>query len=193
MIASRVARPGGVGMLLAVALLALPPSAAAQQVKVELRAGAAVGNFSETDANLDLLPRPTYAAAVELWPTETLAAYASFNRSSFGCEEGFCTDRDVSLTSQGVVIGGRWAPGLAWVRAGLAVQSLDVRATGASESSEPGLGFELGAGVEFPVGDLFRLRPGVTYLRHGASTDLGDGHAALLALEVGVAVELRSF
>lgn len=192
---ARVAPPALLpgALLLVLGAVLVPAGAGAQQVKVELKAGAAVGNYTDTGAGLDVIPGPSFGALVELWPAETLAGYAGFTRSSFGCEEGFCTDRDVSLTSQGLVMGGRWSPGLPWVRAGLAVQALDIEATGAGERFDPGLGVELAAGLEFAIAEQFRVRPGLTYLRHRASTELGEGHVALLALELGVAAEIYGF
>lgn len=184
-------------LTIAATVAALTPAAAgAQLLKIELKAGAAVGNYTDTGAGLDMVPQPSFGALLELWPTATLAGYLGFNRTSFGCEEGFCIDRDVSLTSQGLVAGARWSPRLPlgpWVRGGLAVQSLAVDATGAEESFDPGLGFEVATGIDFSVGGTFRIRPGVTYMRHDASTSLGEGHVALLALEIGAAVELASF
>lgn len=196
-----IRRLAGLGVAAALGLGA-PAAAGAQELKVELKAGAAVGNYTDTGAGLDLVPQPSFGALLELWPAETLAAYVGFIRSSFGCEESLCTGRDVSLTSQGVVAGGRWSPGVPglpglpvrpWVRGGLALQALDIEARGADESFDPRLGFELGAGIDFPLGGTFRIRPGITWLRHQASTSLGDGHVALLALEIGAAVDLASF
>lgn len=181
------ARSGAVGALLAAALLVGAAPVSAQRFAVELRAGAAVGNYTATQAGLDLLPAPAFGATVEARLTPSVAAYAGITRSSFGCEEGFCVNRDVVLTSQGAVLGVRWAPGLLWARAGLAVQSLSVASIAPDETSDLGIGWDLGAGVEVPVGRAFRIRPGITYLRHGAATSDGDGHVALLALELGVA------
>lgn len=182
-----------VAVLVTLALVSIPSVSVGQVLRVELRAGAAVGNYSETDAGLDIVPGPTFGGSLELWPTETLAAYVGLNRSSFGCEEALCTGRDVSLTSQGVVVGGRWSPGLPWVRAGLALQTLDIMATNEDDSSDPGLGVELAAGLDIPVWDALRIRPGLTYLRHATSTDRGDGHVGLFALEIGGSVVLHSF
>lgn len=167
--------------------------AAAQAVTVELMGGGAVGNYTDTDAGLDLVPGPAFGVLLEVEPAPSLAAYAGFTRSSFGCEEGFCSGRDVRMTSQGVVLGARWSPGLPWVRAGLALQGLTVRGEGADERFDPGLGFELAGGLEFPIWERFHVRPGITWLRHDASTDLGTGHVSLLALQVGVAMEVASF
>lgn len=178
----------------AVVLAAVSPApAAAQQVIVELLGGAAIGNYTDTDAGLDVVPGPAFGVLLELRPTETLAGYAGFTRSSFGCEEGFCSGRDVSMTSQGIVLGGRWAPGIPWVRAGLAFQGLTLRAEGPDSRFDPGPGFEVAAGVEVPLWRQIRVRPGVTWLRHDASTELGGGHVSLLAFQVGVAMGVAAF
>ncbi|NIP83028.1 MAG: outer membrane beta-barrel protein [Gemmatimonadetes bacterium] len=180
----------GPSCLAAALALALAAPACAQRLALELTAGAAVGRYSETGAGLELLPGPSFGATLEAEVSESLAAYAGYVRSSFGCEEGFCADRDVTLTSQGAVLGGRWSAGLPWVRAGVTLQSLDVDAAGAGESTDAALGWDLGAGIQLAVGGRTRIRPGVAYRRHGASTDRSDGHAGVLALHVGVAVAL---
>jgi hypothetical protein len=169
-----------------------PAPGAAQRFTVELAAGPAVGNYSETGAGLELEAGPAFTALVEARLQESITGYIGFTRSSFGCVEGFCIDRDVTLTSQGVVLGGRWAPGLPWVRAGVTVQALDVDAVGASESADAGFGWDLGAGLDIRVHGPIRVRPGLTYPHHGASTDLGDGHVAIFAFQLGVAVRLGS-
>lgn len=190
---SRAMRPV-LGLVLgSLAVVTIPASAGAQALRVELNGGAAIGNYTSSEAGLDVLPRPAYGVLVELWPTATLAGYAGFTRSTFGCNEGFCTDRDVSMTSQGVVVGARWAPGLPWVRAGLAVQGLTVQGEGGDDTADPGLGVEVAAGLDLPVWGQFRVRPGIRYLRHDASTDLGDGHVAMLALMVGVSMDIATF
>lgn len=166
---------------------AVPVSA--QRFSAELRAGGAIGSYTQTDAGLDLVPGPAFAATVEVGFTESVAMYVGINRSSFGCEEALCTGRDISLTSQGVLAGGRFSAGLVWARAGMAIQALRVATDAVTETSSPALGWDLAGGVAIPVGQGFEVRPGITYLRHGASTDGGDDHVALLALELGVAME----
>lgn len=167
-----------------------PANASAQRFGVELRAGASVGSYTETGAGLEILPSPSFAVVLEARLTESLAGYAGVTRSTFRCEEGFCSDRDVSLTSQGLILGGRWWRGLPWVRAGLALQSLRLSTDTQAETSEPGIGWDLAGGVEIPVGRRVRIRPGLTYLRHQAATEQGEGHVAVLALEVGLVVGL---
>lgn len=179
--------------VLAGAVLALglsPATAAAQRFALELRGGAAVGSYTATAAALDVLPAPSFGAVLEARLSGPFSAYLGFTRSSFGCEEGFCAARDVSLTSQGLVAGARWDPGLPWLRAGLAFQSLRLTADDQEETSDLGIGWDLAGGIEIPVARRFRLRPGLTYRRHAAATDQGDGEVALIALELGVAVGL---
>lgn len=176
-------------LMLALALTAAAAApAAAQRFAVELRAGAAVGNYTETGAGLDIVPGPSFAATAELRFTELISGYAGINRSAFGCDEGFCAGRDVSLISQGASAGLRLTRGLFWARAGAAVQVLRQETDAQTVTSDPGIGWDLAAGVEIPVGRGFLVRPGLTYLRHQASAEEVDAHVALLALEVGVAM-----
>ena len=165
---------------------------AAQDVSLELRGGAAIGNYSESGAGLEWEPGPSFAAEAQLEVRPRLAVYAGFARSSFGCEEGFCTDRDATFTAQGITAGARWTSGLPWVRAGLAWQALELDATGGGGSGDMALGFDLGAGVDFSLGRGVRARPGISYRRVGSSLDDEDGHFTLLTLELGAAVRILS-
>lgn len=177
--------------LLAAGLSVLAAPAESQRITVQVNAGASVGNYSFTDAGLELVPGPSFGALAALDVTERVSVYAGYTRSDFGCEEGFCIDQDVSMTSQGPVVGALLSAGPAWARAGLGLQWLEIRSTGAAtSSSDPGAGFDLGAGVEFPVGGRLLVRPGLAYRRHGASTDGSDEHAAVLAAEIGVAMRV---
>lgn len=181
-------------VMMMAALCAVPAGVGAQglgdRVGLELRGGVAVGNYTDSDAGLDLAPRPSFGATVEVAATEMLAGYLAFDRSSFGCTEGICTKRDVTFTSQGFTAGVRWSPGLPWVRAGALYHTLGVRGVGAGESPDAGVGFEVAAGADLPLWQTVRIRPGVTYRRHRANSDGVDAHVALLAVEVGLAVGL---
>lgn len=169
-----------------------PAPAAAQELVVELRGGAAVGSYTGTGAGLDPLPEAAFGGTIEYWPAPWGAAYVSFTRASFGCEDGFCTDRDVTLTSQGLVVGGRWARGALWARGGLALHGLRIQARDVDVRLDQAPGLELGAGLELPLGGAL-LRPGLTYLRHGAEDAGVAGHAAVLAAQLGVAVRVPRF
>lgn len=179
-------------MMAIVAACAFATGTAAQTVAVELRAGAAVGNYSETAAGLEWAPGPSLGLEAQLALTPVVDVYAGFTRSSFGCEAGFCTEQAATLTAQGVTAGARWAGGLPWIRAGLAWQSLDLDAVAGSGSGDAGLGFDLGAGIEVGLGRTFLIRPGLTYRRVGTTLDADDGHVATFALEIGVAASLSA-
>lgn len=166
---------------------------AGQRLALEVKGGGAVGNYTAARSGLDVLPGPVFGAALEVWATPSVAGYVGFTRSSFGCEEGFCINRDVSYTTQGLTVGARWSPGLPWARAGLVFQGLDIEAREGGGTSGPALGIELAGGAEITVGDRVGLRPGLAYVRHGASTDLGDGHVAMLALEFSVVIGVAQF
>lgn len=172
------------GLLLGLATLGAAAPAGAQQWAVEVRGGAAVGNYTATEAGLDMAPRLSFGATVERRLLPMVSVYVGVNRSAYGCEEALCTDRDVTLTSQGVTAGGRFTVGVAWVRAGLAMEALRVESAVSAETYDPGLGWNLAVGAAIPVGRGFRIRPGISYVRHGVEED----HAALLAAELGVAM-----
>lgn len=176
----------------AAAALLVPAGAASQRIAVEVAGGAAVGNYTATDAGLELRPGPSLGARIDIAATPSLGGYGGYIRSTFGCDEAFCTNRDVSITSQGPVVGARWHGGAFWARGGLAWQSLDVQATGGGEDeTEAGAGFELAGGLDFGLGSRFRVRPGLRWLRHQASTPDREDHVAILAFEVGLAVGVR--
>lgn len=174
-------------LVLALAAMAAKP-AAAQRYTVELRGGAAIGNYTDTGAGLDVVPGPSFAATAELRFTELVSAYVGINRSAFGCEEGLCIGRDVTLVSQGATAGVRLTRGLFWGRVGAAVQVLRQESDARTVTSDPGIGWDLAAGVEVPVGRGFLVRPGLTWLRHQTPDDDIAAHASVLALEVGVAM-----
>lgn len=173
--------------LVAITAVAAEP-AAAQRYTVELRGGAAVGNYTDTGAGLDVAPGPSFAATAELRFTELVSAYAGFNRTAFGCDEGLCIGRDVTLVSQGATAGVRLTRGALWGRVGAAVQVLRQESDAQTVTSDPGIGWDLAGGVELPVGRGFVIRPGLTWLRHQAPDEDIDAHASVLALEVGVAM-----
>ena len=186
----RGARLGSMARLvLALAITAMAArSAAAQRYTVELRGGAAIGNYTDTGAGLDVVPGPSFAATAELRFTELVSVYAGINRSTFGCEEGLCTGRDVTLVSQGATAGVRLTRGGLWGRVGAAVQVLRQESDVQTVTSDPGVGWELAAGAEVPVGRGFLVRPGLTWLRHQTPDENIEGHASVLALEAGVAM-----
>jgi hypothetical protein len=171
-------------------VLALATPAAAQ-LSVEIRGGGAIGNHAPAAAGLETVAGLALSAAVEMSPVRFASLYAGYTRASFGCEEGFCTGRDVTFTSSGFGAGARLhLPRLPWVRAGVLYHALDTRADGGEHTADPGLGYELGAGATVPLSPRIRLLPGLVYRRHGTTTDgVGDTDTtSLLSAEVGLQI-----
>jgi hypothetical protein len=173
------------GILLGAALLAAA-SPAHGQVAVELRGGGAIGNHVPAAAGLGTQPGPSISGALEYGVRPDLSVYGTYTRASFGCEDGFCAGRDVTMTSSGVGAGVRFHPGkLPWVRAGLLLAGTNVDTSTGSSSVDPSLGFELGGGISVPAADRVEIVSGLA-MRSGA----GDERTTVLNFEVGVRVRL---
>jgi hypothetical protein len=162
-----------------------PLPAAGQTFAVEARAGGAVGNYTGTAAGLELAPRLAGAVAVEARALRFASPYVAFTWAGFGCRDGFCTDRDVSLVSRGAGAGVRWHGTTPWIRTGLVYHSLHVRSVAGEESGDPALGFEVAGGASIRVGRGLELTPQLSYTRHPARTEQ-RGHAALLGAGLGL-------
>lgn len=175
-------------------LAALPAGPAAAQLSVELRGGAGAGSYEATSAGFQTLPRAAFGVSAAYAPVPSLAVYAGYGRTAFGCEEGFCRDADPTFTTSGVSAGLRvQLPVGAWARAGVARHRLDVSSTPGGQphsgSSEAALGVETGAGWAVSLGRRVSLTPGVGYLRYDAV--LADGSSdgvAVVTADVGVRV-----
>lgn len=164
-------------------LLVATSAQANAQVAVELRAGAAIGNHLPAAAGLETSTRPSLAASVEVSPLSFLSLYGTYVRSAFGCQEGFCEDRDVTVTTSGVGAGGRLhLPRLPWVRAGVVHLATSVAADDGDHTIPAGPAFDLGTGLTLRVGGVLELLPGITYRAHFAPED----RTTTLSAELGV-------
>jgi hypothetical protein len=176
--------------LSAAAVLAAPAQAQLRNLAVEVRGGAAAGNYARAASDFELLPQPSFGATLSYAATEMIAVYAGYSRNSFGCETGFCDGRDVSFTSQGVDAGVRLSlPVVAgpWVSAGIVSHSLEADANGTGAEDASGFGFSAGGGVELRLGRRLSVTPGVRYVRYGAADD--DG-VAMLVGDVGLRIRM---
>jgi hypothetical protein len=174
----------------AAVMAAAPAQAQLRVLGVEVRGGAAAGNYAAAASDFELLPQPSFGATLSYAVTELVGVYAGYSRNSFGCETGFCAGRDVSFTSQGVDAGVRLSlPVVAgpWVSAGIVSHSLDSDSDGTLETSTSGLGFSAGAGVELRLGRRLSVTPGVRYVRYGAA---GDDGVAMLVGDVGLRIRM---
>ena len=152
----------------------------AQLFYVGLRGGAGVptGVFKETDGASpeDRLLEGAKTgfgygldAGINLGP---LGVYAGFDHIDFDCEENSCT-QEGKYKLQGVSAGLRMSVPLfpivkPWVKAGVTFQELEAEYGAASSFSgfktERTPGYEIGAGVDIPLGPFFSLTPQARYV-----------------------------
>lgn len=176
------------GTLTAVCLMALAGPLAAQ-TGIELRGGVAVGNHTGTAAGLDMLPKPSFDALLVRGLKPGLGLYGGFARTAFGCEEGFCLDRDLTVVGTHGVLGAEISRSIVWLRAGLMFGSTKVGSEG--EASDPGLGVQGALGLAVGSGRV-RFLPGVSFRRFAASSSLADDHVTALTADLGVRVGFGS-
>jgi hypothetical protein len=162
---------------------------AAGQTDLELRGGLAVGSHTGTAAGLDFAPALSYQALVLRQMKPGLSLYGGYVRTAFGCEEGFCVDRDLTVGGNHVTLGVEMRRGSPWLRLGLLVGSTEVGTEG--ESPNAGIGIHAGAGFAVGSGRV-RFLPGVSYRWLSANTPSTSDHAVALALDLGVRVRLGS-
>jgi opacity protein-like surface antigen len=183
-------------MGLAAAALAAVPAQAQRGLAVELRGGAAAGNYAGAASDFEIAPLPSLTATASYGMTDRLGVYWGVSRNSFRCDTGLCTGREMSFTSQGLEAGvqlGLPLPAGPWVRAGLVSHSLQYHSNATQESEArdgketSGVGFSAAGGVELRLGQRLSVTPGVRYVRYGAA---GDDGVALLVGDVGLKLRL---
>lgn len=176
--------------LSAAAVLAAPAQAQLDRLSLEVRGGAAAGNYARAASDFELLPQPSFGAALAYAATDRVSVYAGYSRNSFGCQTGFCEDRDVTFTSHGIDAGVRLGlPVVAgpWVSAGIVRHSLEADSNGTPTMNDSGVGFSAGAGAELRLGRRLSVTPGVRYVRYGAA---GDDGVAMLVGDLGLRIRM---
>jgi len=163
---------------------------AAGQTHAELRGGAAVGNHTATAAGLDLVPALSYEALVMRRIRPRLSVYGGYVRTAFGCEEGFCLDRDLTVIGNHGVLGAEGRLRGAWLRLGVLFGVTEVGTEG--EAADPGPGIHAGAGYTFGSGRMSFL-PGLSYRWLSAKTSSSSDHAMAVAVDLGVSIQLGAF
>ena len=173
-------------LLACVLALGLGAGPAAAQLSVEIRGGGAIGNHLPAAAGLEPIPGPAFSVGLEYRAHPLASLYAAYSRAAFGCEQGFCTGREVTFSTSGPGAGVRLhAPRFPWVRLGAVRYGTGVDTDGISESVDPAIGFEAGAGASIPLAGRLRLLPGL-YLR----SQPGDTRTTLLGADLGLSASL---
>jgi hypothetical protein len=163
--------------------------AASAQTHVEMWGGLTVGSHTATAAGLDVAPALSIEALVVRQLSPWLGIYGGYVHTAFGCEEGFCLDRGLTVTGDHAVLGGEVRRGRPWLRVGLLFGVAEVGTEG--EAPEAGVGIHAGAGLTVGAGRV-RFLPGFSYRWMAASTTSSSAHAVALALDLGVGVRLGS-
>ncbi|HEX7243325.1 MAG TPA: outer membrane beta-barrel protein [Longimicrobiaceae bacterium] len=179
-------------LLAAAASVALASGAAAQSalpLSFEVRAGAAIptGDFAE-----GLSTGYTVGANAMFNFTPMLGVYAGYTLNSFGFDDDTgLLDDDVSLNVRGfdaglratLASGGSFAP---FVRGGIVSYKGELSSDDGSFSGDNEIGFEVGAGLDFPLGRQISVTPGVSF----TSVDFDDDKVNFFRADVGLRFRL---
>ena len=198
--------PPGIGpiaarvLFLAIACCVPAPGGAAAQLSdwlgragVEVRGGVSVGNHSESAAALELTPEPSFDVVLKTEIISTLSVFGGYYRTAFGCVEGFCTGRDITVVGNHGAVGALWVPDIPqlpmgpWIRAGLLMGT--TRAGTEGDPPDIGFGFEFGAGLQRRFGRV-QAFPGVSYRYLTANTPSSSAYAVALSAHLGIAIGL---
>jgi hypothetical protein len=108
-----------------------------------------------------------------------VAVYAGYDRYSFNVaiDSPLGGSVEAEYIDQGFVAGARVAPMVSallgfqpWARGGVLFHDLEL--TGVDEESERSTGFEIGAGIDIPLGQVLSFTPGILYRQY--SPDFGE-------------------
>ena len=162
---------------------------AGQRIIGEARLGTTVGSHTATAAGLELLPGPSLGVLLEVSLNERVGVYAGFVQTSFGCESGFCINRDVVIKGRSAAGGIALRRGWAWTRIGLLFGVVEPESE--DSSSAAGFGLDGVVGVEFRVGPVI-FTPGAVLRRHDGGGGANSERAASVGVDFGIAFLLRS-
>ena len=194
---SRLLRPWCSMLLCLPVMLAIAAPAVAQlaglagtplSVEGRLFAGFPTGDFGDGDLETGL--GFGVEAAYNFLPA--LAVYGGYSRVSFGVDD---VD-DVNVVDSGFDFGLRYTlPAMGslspFLRGGLVYHELEVDADGQDESTDRGLGFDIGGGIAIPLTPRFSLNPMVNYLRYSADINGRNDDFDVSYLGLGVSLAFR--
>jgi opacity protein-like surface antigen len=192
-------------LLTGLALLGVAGSAEAQYaglgipLSIEARGGVAfpTGDLGEADLNTGF----GFQVGGILEVTPRLGVYAGYSRTEFEADDNIV---DASFIDSGLNAGVRasFAPVLGltgaapYVHGGLVYHQVELDVDGIDEDdlgeSDYSLGFEVGGGLDFPLGRKVSVTPAVKYVRYEPEFDGegSDGDVSYVALDVGLRIRL---
>lgn len=148
---------------------------------VEARGGGAfpTGDFADATPGIEAETGPHFAVKAAFHVHPSVALYAGYGASWFGCSR--CGERglddqvrdagfDFGVEASGPALAAGVAP---WAKVGGVLHELTFSGFESTLSSEQALGFRVGGGIAFPLTASLTLTPGVSYSAYSAELDLG--------------------
>jgi hypothetical protein len=192
--------------VLVVVFFCLAPAPAVSQLPIplaiEARLGYAIPTWGASGDEIAAEPEagPSFAIGGRLEATRTVAVFAAYHQTRFGC--GGCSARELddSMVLEGVEGGLRLGLGqqfgfAPWLQGGALYQTLAFSGDGERMTSALGFGFTAAGGVTIPLTGRLEISPGVRYLLVPASFGFSFApdlsvDASAVALDVGLAFRL---
>ncbi len=183
------------GVIAGLAMLGTAGAAEAQvrptPLSVEVRGGAAFPTAGFGDAYQTGV---TYGARAIFDVAPGLGVYAGYTQSDFdvnsGLVSGNASDRGLNAGLRAALPVGLPALG-PWVHGGVVFNELRGQVGGFSGSSERKLGFEVGGGLELPLGQRVSVTPGATYTATSRDNAVGgSANVNYVKADIGLRVRL---
>ncbi|HEX2095662.1 MAG TPA: outer membrane beta-barrel protein [Longimicrobiaceae bacterium] len=155
-------------------------------LSVEARASAAVPTGSFADVAGGIGTGYGFGVTGELALTPALGVYAGYSYTGFDLD-----DREDTLDETGLDAGvrasfgagGRFTP---FLKGGVVYHKLETDLV----EGESRLGFEVGGGLDLPLGNVISVTPGISYTQIPGDDDLGETDLSHVRLGVGLRFRL---
>lgn len=200
-------------LLAALLACALPGALRAQlpsglPLSVEVRGGGAfpIGDFGDEESGFEAMSGFSFDVGAVFHATRTLGVYGAYQRASFGCDQCELFDIEDDVVDSGFALGAQATLGgpvagfQPWVRAGALFHELTFSGNDPEQeaefASEPAVGFQVAAGLAYPLLRSLTLTPALGFRAYSAKFDLGAGFddpsvdVSYLTLDLGLSYRL---
>ena len=156
----------GLAALALAASWAVPAEAQQRRLSFDARGGYSfpMSDFGDT-AESDF----GFGGGIVLSLTDAFGIYGGWARDAFGCEATVVCDEDSQIHVQGFEAGVKFliptqARILPWLKAGLIAHEMKFdTGTGFESESDREYGFQAAAGLDFPLGEVVSVSPGLRF------------------------------
>lgn len=181
------------------ALMAAGPADADAQVAAafELRPGGSVGRYDVARGGMDSSPQLAWRAGATISPRPLIHLVASYGRSAFGCQGGFCEGTDVGFVSSGGELGLRLGAAGArpgpWVQGDLIAHSVRATWPDGDQDSDRAVGWGAAIGFHLPVAPRLAVSPALRVQTYAAALppDPEPYRVSMASAELGLRLRLR--